>query len=112
MILAKGIPTSEDGAGYVVIRAGKSIASPHRLSSTREYYVRRGERSARMTAREIKDLTLDLAHTGTRVQELFEERRASTKELFERLLKVRRPEPKAIAAPLVIRVTPPRATSS
>lgn len=43
---------------------GKSAAGPHRLKTTREFYLRRGERAAKMEVREIKELTLTLARTS------------------------------------------------
>lgn len=55
MIAARALAISEDGSGYVVLRVGKSLAAPHRLTTTREFYVRRGERAAKMNVREIKD---------------------------------------------------------
>src|SRR5262245_48985463 len=56
---ARALPVDKAGNGYVVLRVGKSAAGPHRLRSTREFYIRRGERAAKMDVREIKDLTLD-----------------------------------------------------
>jgi predicted HTH transcriptional regulator len=65
MVEAKALPVDEAGAGYVVMRVGKSLMAPHRLTTTREFYIRRGERAAVMDVREIRDLTLNLARTGT-----------------------------------------------
>jgi hypothetical protein len=67
-IEARALPADKAGNGYdVVLRVGKSAAGPHRLRSTKEFYIRRGERAAKMDVREIKDLTLDLARTGDRI---------------------------------------------
>jgi predicted HTH transcriptional regulator len=37
-------PGTEDGAGFVVMRVGKSAIGPHRLSSTREFLRSRGRK--------------------------------------------------------------------
>src|SRR5262245_30455256 len=68
---ARALPTDSTGRGYVVLRVAKSSAGPHRLRSTREFYVRRGERAAKMDVREIKELTLELARTGDRLDQIF-----------------------------------------
>jgi hypothetical protein len=85
VIGAHGVPVDEHGAGYVVMRVAKSLAAPHRLRTTREFYIRRGERAAKMDVREIKDLTLDLARTGDRIEGLFQERRDAARERFLQL---------------------------
>src|SRR5690606_3742354 len=52
LLMARGIPTDESGNGYVILRTGRSRAGPHRLNGkSREFYVRRGERAARMDVR-------------------------------------------------------------
>lgn len=42
-IKARALPADKAGNGYVVLRVGKSAAGPHRLRSTKEFYIRRGE---------------------------------------------------------------------
>jgi hypothetical protein len=79
---ARGIPANSDGSGYVVIRTGKSLYGPHRLTTTREFYIRRGERNEKMTAREIQDLALNLARTGDQIETLFQERRMNAETEF------------------------------
>ena len=69
------------------MRVGKSLAGPHRLKSTREFHVRRGERAAKMDVREIRDLTLELARTGDRIERIFLERRDATTAIFSELMK-------------------------
>ncbi|GLS46581.1 AlbA family DNA-binding domain-containing protein [Methylobacterium brachythecii] len=81
-VITQAVP-AEDGAGYVLIRVGKSLSGPHRLRTTREFYVRRGEKAAKMDVREIKDLTLELARTGDRIEALFQERRAAAQRLWD-----------------------------
>jgi Putative DNA-binding domain len=85
-IEARGLPVDKTGNGYVVLRVGKSAAGPHRLRSTREFYIRRGERAAKMDVREIKDLTLELARTGDRIEQVFQERRDAAASIFRQLM--------------------------
>jgi Putative DNA-binding domain len=84
---ARALPVDGTEKGYVVIRVGKSPAGPHRLKSTREFHVRRGERAVKMDVREIKDLTLELARTGDRIEQMFLERRAEMEKIFAELMK-------------------------
>jgi hypothetical protein len=83
------------------MRVGRSLSGPHRLVTTREFYIRRGERTARMAVREIKDATLELARTGDRLEQLFSERSAGARELFSALAR----EPDKGAPPLLMRVS-------
>jgi hypothetical protein len=53
-----GVPTEADGGGVVIIRVSQSRLAPHRLQQTRECYIRRADRTEKMTMREIQDLTL------------------------------------------------------
>lgn len=99
---ARGLETDANGNGYVVMRVGKSAGGPHRLRSTREFHIRRGERASKMDVREIKDITLELARTGDRVERVFRERQAATAASFSRLLSG---ESQNGTDPLVIRVT-------
>ncbi|MGE8128970.1 AlbA family DNA-binding domain-containing protein [Methylobacterium sp. NPDC080182] len=73
-LAGQAIPEDAKGSGFIVLRVGKSIRGPHRLQGTREFYIRRGERAAKMDVREIKDLTLDLARTGDKLEAAFAER--------------------------------------
>jgi len=85
MAEARAIPIDDTGAGYVVMRVGKSLMAPHRLTSTREFYIRRGERAAVMDIREIRDLTLNLARIGDRIDQAFKERRAEMHAKYKSL---------------------------
>lgn len=58
MVEVSGITMQKDGAGVVVLRVPSSRSAPHRHTVTRECYIRRDDRSERMTMREIQDLTL------------------------------------------------------
>jgi hypothetical protein len=97
----RGLPINDTGEGYVLIRTGKSLFGPHRLTTTREFYIRRGERTAKMTAREIRDHSYNLARAGDQVRHIFDQRLKDAAKQFE-LLRV---DSKAGAEPLLIRVT-------
>src|SRR5262245_33534096 len=85
-IECRALQGDDTGKGYVLMRVGKSASGPHRLRTTREFYIRRGERAAKMDVREIKDLTLDLARTGDRVEQIFQERRAVATTKFRQMI--------------------------
>lgn len=101
-VSVRAIPANDTGAGYVLMRVGKSLSGPHRLASTREFYVRRGERASRMDVREIKDVTLELARTGDRVATILEERHEAARSQFAKLEKA---DIGHELSPLVIRAT-------
>lgn len=84
-LVSRGIPVDATGSGFVVMRIGKSQLGPHRLEPTREFYVRRGERTERMTVREITDLTLDLARSGDRIEQEFSKRREIAHQHFTQM---------------------------
>lgn len=71
------IETDGQGGGVVVFRAPPSRAAPHRLTTTRESYVRRGPSTVKMTMREIQDMTLNLARGLAGVDATFKERRGA-----------------------------------
>jgi Putative DNA-binding domain len=105
-VLSKGVVIDDGGAGYVILRVGRSLNGPHRLKSDGQFYIRRGERAATMTVREIKDLTLELARTGDRQERAFKARQEICRREFERLLAISFvDQPHLIAAPLIIRST-------
>lgn len=77
-----GIPTLPDGSGVVVFRVPKSLMAPHRHTVTRECYIRRADRSEKMSMREIRDLTL-LADRGlVTLDAKFEKRRLAFEAEF------------------------------
>ncbi len=90
---AKPIPTDHDGNGIVVLRCGRSVAGPHRLSTTREFYIRRGERTAKMTAREIRDMSLQLARSGDQYERLSGALRSESHHRFSTLAAANPPSP-------------------
>jgi hypothetical protein len=102
MVEAKALPVDEAGAGYVVMRVGKSLMAPHRLTSTRDFYIRRGERAAVMDVREIRDLTLNLARTGDRIEQVFLERQKDMRSIYETLRVL---EPGGNIHPFIMRAT-------
>lgn len=104
-INAKAIPANAEGSGYVIFRVAKSLAGPHRLTTTREFYVRRGERAARMAVREIKDYTLELARSADRLEAAFSERQKNAANTFASLTAKARKAGRPGIPPLVIRAT-------
>lgn len=54
------------------------MLGPHRHTANKECYVRRTDRSERMTIREIQDLTLQLDRGVREIERRFEERRAAS----------------------------------
>lgn len=111
-IEARAVSVDDASNGYVALRVGKSAAGPHRLRSTREFYIRRGERAAKMDVREIKDLTLELARTGDRIEQIFQGRRETAAKTFGELMSTPNtggPGPlilRATAAPMTLQSIP------
>jgi hypothetical protein len=100
-ITARALAADEEGNGYVIMRVGKSLFGPHRLTTSRDFYVRRGERTSRMTAREIRDHSLNLARASDDVRQLFNERFAEARVRFASMLE----GPPKGGAPFLIRAT-------
>jgi len=102
-LVARGIPIDETGQGYVILRAGRSRAGPHRLNGKmREFYIRRGERAARMDVREIRGLTLELARSDERLEAAFESRSLKAQEKFRAMSE---PASFEFTEPLVARIS-------
>lgn len=80
LIQIRGIPTGGDGAGVVVMRVETSRLRPHRLLANKECYVRRCDRSEKMTMREIRDLTLLSHFEGQGRDERFLEKQAKFRQ--------------------------------
>jgi schlafen family protein len=70
----RAIETDGQRAGVVIFRVSPSRAAPHRLTRTRESFVRRGSSSVRMTMREIQDMTLNVARGLAGIDASFKER--------------------------------------
>lgn len=71
IIQVRGIPVSEDGSGVLLIRVPESPLAPHRLSSSKECFVRHANRTESMSMREIQDLTIERMHKTDRLNEVF-----------------------------------------
>jgi len=78
-----GIPMEDDGRGVVVVRVPRSRLAPHRLAPTKECYVRRADRSEKMTMREIQDLTIQTERGMAAVDARFAEQHARFHEMLE-----------------------------
>src|SRR5207253_9606512 len=74
-LLIRAIETDGQGRGVVVFRTSSSRAAPHRLTTTRECYVRRGSSTVKMTMREIQDMTLNVARGLVGIDAIFKQRR-------------------------------------
>ncbi len=75
IVHAWGIVTDAQGQGVVMIRVPKSRLAPHRHTATLHCYIRRADRSEKMTMREIQDLTLQTERGTQHIDRLFAERR-------------------------------------
>jgi hypothetical protein len=76
----RAIETDGQGGGVVLFRTSPSRAAPHRLTTTRESYVRRGSSTVKMTMREIQDMTLNVARGLAGIDATFKERREAFHE--------------------------------
>lgn len=73
----QAIETDGQGGGVVVLRTARSRAAPHRLTTTRESYVRRGSSTVKMTMREIQDMTINVARGLSSMDAAFTQQRAA-----------------------------------
>jgi len=80
VIEVEGVPTGEDGGGVVVFRVLPSRMAAHRHTSTKECYIRRADRTEKMTMREIQDLTLQVERGNSTIEKAFAKRRDNFKE--------------------------------
>jgi hypothetical protein len=103
-LVGRGLPIDHTGDGYVILRVGRSRLGPHRLNGRqgREFYVRRGERAARMDVREIKNLTLELARSDERLEAILNERRGLAAQRYKALPP--RPDAEHVP-PILVRAT-------
>lgn len=82
-VAAKGvISDAATGAGFVVLRVARSLSGPHRVRSNAHFFIRRGERAAKMTVREIKDATLSLTHFASHAEAVLNNTKADADTLF------------------------------
>lgn len=75
-----GIRTDDDGKGVLIIFVEKSNNAPHRSTLDNQCYIRRNDRSEKMTMREIRDLILLSNQSIERVEDEFRKR----KEIFRK----------------------------
>lgn len=80
---AIGVVTDEDGRGVVIIQIPQSRVAPHRHKVTRECYIRRADRTEKMTMREIQDLTLHTERGMARIDASFNEQKSKFEEKLE-----------------------------
>ena len=59
---------TEEEEGIIVIHAGRSYLSPHRVAPTRECPIRRADRCENMTMREIQDMCMNTARGLERLE--------------------------------------------
>ena len=71
---------TQDDAGVVVIRVGRSRLAPHRVKPSLVCPIRRSDRCEKMTMREIQDLVLNLARGTEKLDTLLTERSERFKE--------------------------------
>ena len=69
------MPGGDEGAGVVLFRVPPSRLSPHRLKPNWHCYVRRADRTERMTMREIQDMSVRLARGGEEIERRLEDSR-------------------------------------
>ena len=73
---------TQNDAGAIVIRVGRSRLAPHRVKPSLVCPVRRSERCEKMTMREIQDLVLNLARGTEKLDTLLNERSERFEEEF------------------------------
>lgn len=71
---ASGVEIEDSGSGVVVIHVLGSRMAPHRHSQTKECYIRRADRTEKMTMREIQDLTIHVERGLTAIVNKFHDR--------------------------------------
>lgn len=72
---------TEEDEGVVVIHAGRSYLSPHRVTLTRECPIRRADRCENMTMREIQDMCMNTARGLERLERQLEARAQRFKDV-------------------------------
>jgi hypothetical protein len=77
-----GVPMGADGAGVVVFHAPRSRVAPHRHTVNKECFIRRADRTEKMTMREIQDLTLQVERGLAAIERQFQDQREKFAERF------------------------------
>jgi hypothetical protein len=75
LVETTGVVINDVGAGIVIINVPQSRLAPHRHVVTRECYIRREDRTEKMTMREIQDLTLNTERGMARIDNILKERK-------------------------------------
>jgi hypothetical protein len=70
-----GVAMETDRAGVVVFHVPKSRMAPHRHTVTKECYIRRADRTEKMTMREVQDLTLQVERGLAAIERQFQKQR-------------------------------------
>jgi Putative DNA-binding domain len=70
-----GVDIDGTGGGVVVLRVPPSRRRPHRQMVNKEVFIRRGDETARLSMREIQELTIQAVSETTRVEATIKERR-------------------------------------
>ena len=71
----RGIPLSDDGAGIVVLRVGRSRLAPHRHEGLKEVFQRVRHEIRRMSMRQVQDLTFSASRGLAAVEQRLEQAR-------------------------------------
>lgn len=71
------VVTDELGGGVIVFRVPASRLAPHRLSTSKESFVRRGSSTMKMTMREIQAMTIDISRGLAEIDSSFKCRRSA-----------------------------------
>lgn len=82
---ARGIATGAQGEGILILRVPASRNAPHWHRETREVLVRRGDRSERMSMRDIQELTLQRAAEASRAETELANRTAAFNSELDKL---------------------------
>jgi schlafen family protein len=72
---ARGIELNSKGEGVVLIRTPPSRRRPHRHAVNKEVFIRRADESAKVSMREIHELTMQAVSEATRIEATIEGRR-------------------------------------
>jgi Schlafen, AlbA_2 len=86
IIQIEGVATEDDGSGVVGFYVPRSRLAPHRNKGNRECYMRRADRSEKMTMREIQDLTIHNLRRSDDLDRLFKSRLEMGRKWFDEFL--------------------------
>lgn len=80
MLEAVGVELTTNGEGVVLLRVPPSRRRPHRHQVSKEVFVRRSDESARISMREIQELTLQATSEAQRVGATINDRRSKFRD--------------------------------